>query len=200
MKYLSLVLGFAASTWACSGTPTAPSVPTAPTRPTSTLSGIVFTATPSGLAPVAGVRVRLEIGSFRADAMTDQNGLYTLSGLYEGSSTVSTTKDGYDMDTRKVVISGDVRLDIRVVLQVKYTISGVVFEVTPSGRVPIEGALVLIMNDQHLTTDHNGFFSLAGIYNNDAHTASVFKDGYQSLHKTVRVYGDTRVEFQLVRR
>src|SRR5438128_1992160 len=122
MKYLVLALSLAASMWACSGTPAAPSAPIVPTRPTSMLSGLVFAATPAGLAPVEGARVRLEIGSFRADATSDHNGLYTLSGLYEGSSTVSTTKDGYDPDTRKVTISGDVRLDIRVVRRVPYTL------------------------------------------------------------------------------
>ena len=110
MKYLSLALGLAASTWACSGNPTAPSAPSVPTRPISTLSGLVFAATPAGLAPVEGARVRLEIGSFRADATSDQNGLYTLSGLYEGTSTVSTTRDGYDTDTRRVAISGECAL------------------------------------------------------------------------------------------
>jgi hypothetical protein len=199
MKHLVLVLGFAASISACSGTPTAPGPLPAPTRPTSTLSGIVFAAAPGGLAPVAGARVRLEIGSFRVDATSDQNGLYSLSGLYEGSSTVSTTKDGYDTDTRTVVISGDVRLDIRVVPRVGHTLSGFVFEVTPAGRVPVEGVLAVLLQDQYLTTDSNGFFSLDDVYNGD-HTASLSKDGFQPLHQTIRVSGNTRIEFQLVRR
>jgi hypothetical protein len=159
----------------------------------------VFAAAPGGLAPVAGARVRLEIGSFRVDATSDQNGLYQLSGLYDGSSTVSTTKDGYDTDTRAVVISGDVRLDIRVVPRVGHTLSGFVFEVTPSGRVPLEGVLAVLLGDQYLTTDSNGSFSLDEVYNGD-HSASLSKDGFQTFHRTIRVNGDTRIEFQLVRR
>jgi len=102
MKRFSIAVSLVVLAWGCDGgsRPTSPSALSVPTRPTSTLSGMVFAVTPSGLAVVDGARVRLEIGSFRLDATTDQNGLYTLSGLYDGLSSVSTSKDGYDLDTR----------------------------------------------------------------------------------------------------
>jgi len=141
MKRFSIAVSLVVLAWGCDGgsRPTSPSALSVPTRPTSTLSGMVFAVTPSGLAVVDGARVRLEIGSFRLDATTDQNGLYTLSGLYDGLSSVSTSKDGYDLDTRRVTVSGDTRLDIRVVPRVPYTLSGVVYEETPMGRAPVEG-------------------------------------------------------------
>ena len=147
MKRLLIAVSVASLVLACDGgnrssTSTSPSALPAPTRPTSTLSGLVFAGTPSGLAPVDGARVRLEIGSFRLDATTDQNGLYTLSGLYDGMSAVSTNRNGYKPDTRSLTISGDTRLDIRIVRRVPYTLSGVAYEVTPTGSSPVEDVSV----------------------------------------------------------
>lgn len=53
------------------------------------------------------------------------------------------------------------RLDIGVVPRVPHTVSGTVFEMTPSGRVPVEGVLVTGSWDYPVTTDSNGFFSLS---------------------------------------
>ena len=209
MKRLFATASVAFLMWACaacsgSSSPTSPSTPT---QPTSTLSGLVFAETPSGPAPVVGARVRLEIGSFRLDANTDQNGLYTLSGLHEGLSTVSTTRDGYDSDTRNVTISGDVRLDIRIVARVSYTVSGVVSEMTPSGLVPLEGVYVTGSWDYPVTTDSKGFFSLSVcgdsaclFYNGDRFSLSASKDGYQPDRREMTINGDTRLDIQLLRR
>src|SRR5258707_8864361 len=101
MKRLFVTVSVGILMWACAAcsrpsSPTSPSTLPIPTRPTSSLSGRVFATTPTGLTTVEGARVRVEIGSFRLDAFSDQNGLYSMSGLYEGSSTITTSKDGYD--------------------------------------------------------------------------------------------------------
>ncbi len=89
MKYLSLALGLAASTWACSGTPTAPSPPPVPTRPTSSLSGLVFAVTVCGDAACR---------------------------FYNGDRfALSASKDGYQTAGREVTINGDTQLDIQLV-------------------------------------------------------------------------------------
>ena len=44
------------------------------------------------------------------------------------------------------------------------TLSGVVFEMTPTGRVPIEGARVYLADDQDIGTDTNGFFSFRPVW------------------------------------
>jgi Carboxypeptidase regulatory-like domain len=194
-----LIVVLAAGLAGCDGVVAPPpTAPTAPTRPTATLSGLVFTVTPTGLSPIEGARVRLEIGSYRQDALTDQSGRYRLTDLYDGSSSVTTTRDGYDTDTRMVPISGDVLLDVRVELRVEHTLSGVVFEMTPSGRVPLEGAAVEWIHDIYETTS-DGFFTFSGVFNG-ANALSASKEGYQKVFLTPMVKGDSRFDIQLVRR
>ena len=88
-----------------------------------------------------------------------------------------------------------------------HTVSGAVFEMTPSGRVPVEGAYVTGAWDYPVMTDSNGFFSLSVcgdspclFYNGDRFNVYVSKDNYQPVTKDVTVNGDTRLEIQLVRR
>lgn len=195
-------------TAACGGgPPTTPTPLPTPTRPTATLTGLVFAMTATGLKPVEGARVRLEIGSFRLDALTDAQGLYSMTGLYEGSSSITTSRDGYDTDTRRATVSGDMRLDIGVVPRVPHTVSGVVFEMTPSGRVPIEGVFVTGSWDYPVTTDSQGSFLLDTcgdspclFYNGDRLSIYLSKDGYQQVERDLRINGDTRFDIQLVRR
>ena len=87
------------------------------------------------------------------------------------------------------------------------TISGVVFEMTQSGRVPVEGVYVTGAWDYPVNTDRNGFFSLAEcgdspcvFYNRNTVTLYSSKDGYQRDVRQVTVDGDTQVDIQLVRR
>jgi hypothetical protein len=103
------------------------------------------------------------------------------------------------------------------------TLSGVVFEMTPTGRVPIEGARVYLADDQDIGTDTNGFFSFRPVWvcpctfyrwlAADHTNTSVTKVGYTDPPgqpalpglkgpgwRVVSVYGDTRLDIQLVRR
>jgi len=214
MKRLSTALCLVLSMCACRGsTPTTPTAVLAPTRPTGTLSGLVFAITPTGLRPVDGATVRLEIGSYRQDALTDQNGRYRLTALYDGSSSVTTTRAGYDTDTRKVTISGDVLFDIGVTLRIAHTLSGVVYEVTPAGQVPIADVSVYCdscgeFGHTFARTDANGFYSFSGVFNG-SNPLIVAKAGYRDPPglpsgpvlgwRVVTVGGDTRFDIQLVR-
>jgi hypothetical protein len=152
------------------------------------------------LNPVEGARVRLEIGSYRQDAFTDPNGRYRLTELYDGSSSVTTTVDGYDADTRRIAVSGDMLLDIRVEPRVEHTLSGVVFEVTPSGRVPLDGVRVH-WSDHHTDYDTagDGVFTFSGVFNGVT-TLVASKDGYRDVQVNATVKGDTRFDIQLARR
>ena len=92
-----------------------------PAAPTYTLSGVVRTSTASGVLPVDAVRLRLEQGSFRREAVTDRDGFYVLSGLAPGSPSITLTKDAYVTETRTIAIEGDSHLDFRLTRGVFYT-------------------------------------------------------------------------------
>jgi hypothetical protein len=87
------------------------------------------------------------------------------------------------------------------------TISGVIFEITPSGRVPVEGVYVTGPWDYPVFTDRNGSFSLSAcgnspcvFHNGELFTAYVSKNGYQPAIVQATVNGDTQLDIQLMRR
>ena len=212
-----LLLAVAAGLAGCNGSQaSAPTAPTTQMPPDATLSGLVFTMTTIGRSPVAGARVRLDGGSYRQDTLTDQNGRYRLTDLHDGPSTVTTTLDGYDTDMRMITVSSDMTLDIGLVARVTYTLSGMVFELTPSGRAPVAGVEVYCdscgspVGHTSVDTDADGFYSLTWA-SNGTHPLFVTKAGYEIVDSTgtmrdglgrvtATVRGDTRFDIQLARR
>jgi hypothetical protein len=207
MKHLAIAIALTVSMSACgSDNPISATAPIA-SATTGTLSGQVFAITPSGLTALEGALVRVEIGSVRSDARTNPNGAYQLSGLPTGNATVTTTSVGYDTDTRTQILTGDVKLDIQVVPRILRRISGTVFELVPSGRVPVAGVYVTGSWDYPVFTDGNGSFSLAAcgdipcaFYNGDLVRLSLSKDAYVSVVKEIKVDGDMVLEVELIRR
>ena len=97
-----------------------------------------------------------------------------------------------------------------------YILSGVVFEVTPDGQVPVEGVEVYCdscgspFGHTFVDTDAQGFYSLSWAANG-VHALMVRKDGFAvkdpsrtysdgSGVKDAMVNGNTRFDIQLVRR
>lgn len=106
------------------------------------------------------------------------------------------------------------------------TLSGIVFENTPTGRQPIEGVRVANGEGTYATTDANGFYSLGPVWVCpcaaqpwiEAGTTFLWitKDGYtdppgtpasafgpvagSSGTRDVKIDGDTRFDIELVRR
>jgi len=99
-----------------------------------------------------------------------------------------------------------------------YTLSGVVSEVTPSGRVPVEGATVeelacdagynVCSHVSHTaTTDLNGFYRLSELSTNQTHFLWVFKTGYRAdelphcegCFGSVTITADTKLDIDVVR-
>jgi hypothetical protein len=177
---------------------------------------VVSAVTPTGQAPVAGVLlVEANLGR---RATTDDNGFYSLSGMYPISNSVTASKAGYATDTRKLTISRDTQLDIQLVRRALYTLSGVVSVGTPTGPMPLEGVRVdeLSCNPdppacfpyltQVTTTDQKGFYSMSGLYVGD-HNVWLSKEGYQDNTQiptgdgghVVTMNADTRFDVQLVR-
>jgi hypothetical protein len=189
-----------------------PTMPTPDSRPTYTLSGVAFIETPAGRYVLDGVRVE-EANSHRI-AMTGKEGLYSIAGLNAVNNSVSASRWDVVTYTKVLTISGDTRLDIELPT---YTLSGVVFERTPTGTEPIEGVEVYCDGcgapDGHTSaiTDAHGFYSLAYTYSG-TNPLLIRRNGYGDppgqppgtvrgyLSRQPMVNGDTRFDIELVRR
>jgi hypothetical protein len=216
---LAGLMGVALLVSACDGrtqSPTSPT-PTATTPPTTAtfnLSGAVSEMTTAGPAPIGGARVAVT-SSGRA-AVTDASGHYSIPGLSATSHLISVTRDGYVTQTRTVTLSGDTQLDVRLEREEGYILSGVVFEMTAAGPVPIESVEIYCdscgspTGHTSVHTDANGYYSLAWAKNGH-HPLLVRKVGYGVLDSTdtvgdgygritATVRGDTRFDIQLVKR
>jgi len=191
MKRVILALALGVSTSGC-GTSQSDLIrsmaATAPSPPvTYTISGMVSEVTPTGSTPVDGVTVNAQIGK---PAVTDAGGLYVLSGL-PAFITVTSWKPSYEADTRNVAISADTRLDIQLTRRATFTLSGVVYEMTPAGPSPVEGVHIDAFScepiftacDRGLSldtaTDREGFYSIPGVYAGQNFICAA-KEGYQA--------------------
>ena len=184
-----------------------------PSGATYTLSGVVTEMTAIGLAPVEGAKV---VDASGRSAATDRDGSYSISGLPASSRTISVTRYGYLTGTTTITMTGDTELDIRLERIETYVLSGVVFEITDAGRVPLEG--VELYCDSCGSPDGHAYaYSNAdGVYRlewtpNGVHALFVSKPGYEIFDPTgtfrdaigrisATVRGDTAFDVQLVRR
>jgi len=187
---------------------------------------------PVGGVPVEGVRVDIQQGDLLVAATTDQSGFFTVSGLQIGDVHIGFSKDGYRSSSSTMWMNGNMRLyrslspggDIPpTVIFLNVTLSGVVFEETPTGRRPIPHVWVYCEPcgvDTHTsaTTDDSGFYSFSGVWTNFVHSPTriyVSLDGYTDPGglpqptppnpsgpgwREVVVNGDTRFDMELVRR
>ncbi len=216
-RYLSALLGLAIVSSACNGEAPIPTGPTPTPTPTTTvtyaLSGAVLETTASGSAPIEGARV-VDVSS-GLSATTDTLGLFSIPGLPTRTRSISVTRSGYATHTTTVTMDHDIQLEIRLERMVSYTLSGVVFEITAAGQVPIEGVEIYCDScgspDGHtfVYTDADGFYSLSWTPNG-VHPLFVRKVGYGIFNPTGRlpdtsgrisatVRGDTRFDIQLAR-
>jgi len=83
---------------------------------------------------------------------------------------------------------------------VTYTLSGVVFEVTPTVQAPVEGARVEVSNPRLIaTTDESGSYRIAGVYAG-LNSVRVSTEAYETVSRVVTIDGDTRLDIQVARR
>ena len=185
---------------------------------TYTLSGVVSEMTSTGPVAIEGATVA-QSNSVRAMAVTDFSGRYSISGLSAQSLTISVTKSGFIPETKALTMTGDTQLDIRLERMPRlpnYILSGMVFEMTEDGQVPVEGVEIYCDScgspDGHtfVYTDASGLYSLAWAADG-VHPLFVTKAGYELFDPTGKlrdrlgrisatVKGDTRFDIQLVRR
>lgn len=222
MRRLVALLSVAILLSACDGGPSVPtsprsSLPTPPPASTApySLFGTVSEMTATGATPIEGARVT-EMMSGRG-AVSDVNGKYIIDGLTGMSYTVSVSKTGYVTNPGTVTMSsGDTQLDIRLARIVSNVLSGVVFEMTAAGPVPVEGVELYCdscgspSGHTYVYTGADGAYRFEWTYDG-VHPLFVRKDGYKIFDPTgtlldslgriaATVKGDTRFDVQLVRR
>jgi hypothetical protein len=163
---LCLALLFSACSRDQSVAPAAPTVPKAPTGPTFALSGVIADSV-SG-RPISGVQLAVwpEPAPLIAPGWSPGSGLSDGTGHYKianwpdwtGIAWVQASKEGYTQQcVARATIQGDTSLDIALTplgnLDVESsptpiattgsrTVSGIVYELTPEGRRPVENAWV----------------------------------------------------------
>jgi carboxypeptidase family protein len=230
MKRLSLAMSLAVSMLACgSNSPTTATALTTPTpQPTFTISGVIAAVTPTRPAPLEGAQVF--VSGHRT--MTDGQGRYSIAGLDANTFgfSVTASKAGYASATTNLTKSVDATVDMQLVRTAIYTLSGVVSEVTSTGRVTIEGVRVDVSSMpcdergtgcvgfgegiglfQTATTDKNGFYSIPGLYPGKYNVIWASKDGFDDPFpaqypenseggRAITIDGDSRFDLQLVRR
>lgn len=186
-----------------------PFVPTGPPPPvvTYTLSGAVLEETAAGVTPLTGAAVSVSSSGLRI--VTDSQGSFTLPGVLPLLTSVSITKFGYVAVARFVAVSGDTRIDVQMSRMPSFTLSGMVFEATAEGRIPVQGVSVYCDScgspEGHTfnNTDEAGFYSFARALNG-ATPLYVTKAGYRvpgaaDGRVVADVSGDTRFDIELVR-
>jgi hypothetical protein len=180
------------------------------------MSGTVTEMTPAGPLSVVGVRVALTDAGNARFVVSDQNGHYSIPNLHNGAVQVQSTRNGFETDSRVVMLEGDTRFDIQLIRippPPTFTVSGVVFEMTAAGQVPVQGVWMWCDDcDQSdielpLLTDANGFYTFSGL-TNGVHPLLLSKSGYSVVAPTpghgpgetaVTVNGDTRFDIQLAK-
>jgi len=228
MRRVSIVVALVLTVSGCGRSNTVPS-PTSPSvvraaDPTFTVSGVV---TAQGGAPVEGVEVRVA----GKQGTSDGSGNYSLSGVPASYGGVSAVKAGYAAAREVLTVSRDTRFDFQLGPRVAiHTLSGVVLEETPTGLVPVEGALVEesscedapplppffpaqscpVSIYQTTSTDKRGLYSFSGLYSGRENNIGVNKDGFDDPRvdpngpegngQQVTINGDTRLDLRLVRR
>jgi hypothetical protein len=178
--------------------------------PAFTISGVVTEMTEEGEIPVEGVRV--EESATHTFVLTDARGAYRLGGLRRSSFTLAMSAPGYLSATKAVTATSDVQLDLRVERFRSFVLSGMVYENTPDGRVPLGGVVLYCdgcgspVGHTFVTTDANGLYRFEWTNNGKNWIQFVSKDGYryagplEQLGIPVNVNGDTRFDIELVKR
>ena len=189
---------------ACGGSPTAPQSP----LPTHTVTGTVTESTSEGLVPVQGALVTHQASG--RSVTTDAAGTYSLSSVPAGMVTIMVSRASFDTAIRLVSLFADTRLDLQLVrhreLPSDHFVTGIVFERVGSVQTPVAGA-VIEDSYSHLSVtsgsdgryrldfspaDQSRFDGFAGIF--------VTKEGFEPVNRSVVVFGEVRLDIELIRR
>ena len=173
------------------------------------ISGFVTEMTDEGEMPVEGVRITASGTS--TSVQTDSTGAYRLSGLRRSTLDVTAFAPGYVLVTKSVNATSDLQADFRLVRSGS-VLSGMVYETTPDGRVPLDGVVLYCdgcgspVGHTFVTTDADGLYRFGWTLNGKNWIQFHSKDGYRYAGPIepngipVNVNGDTRFDIELVKR
>jgi len=208
-QYVPVLAGIILSLAACDERPRSPLAPPVPpaAAATYTLSGVVTEETSTGSIPVEGALVTVSTSTQRA--LTDGGGGFRIEGLRAATATMSVTRSGYASSSSAIQIGGDTQVDVHISRLPAFTLSGIVYETTPAGRVSVPEVEVYCDScgspDGHTfaTTDSDGAYRFEWSMNG-ATPLYVRKAGYRLAAGTgaqviATVNGDTRFDIELVR-
>lgn len=154
---------------------------------TFTLSGTVTDRDTT--APIGGATVKVETEFGELTATTDANGEYVISGLPEGTYTVTASADDYSTEAGEVTISGaDETLDFQltnnpgtVVVNAKYKYAGSSADGTAAPEVMLNIIDIDMQHpgthEQDALTDENGTYSFT-MASGHEYKLKVAKKGY----------------------
>lgn len=156
------------------------------------ISGTITFAPTHGGGPASGVTVILTSGSLTRVTSTDANGVYTFTGLSNGSYTITPNRSGYAFTPINLTVNisgGDVTgQNFTATLLNIFSISGTI----TSGGAPIEGVTVTLTGQMNLTVATNAL----GVYifNNLPNgtytiTPSHINYNFSPLNRTVTING-----------
>ena len=111
---------------------------------------------------------------------------------------------GYVAATKPVTASSDLQVDLRVVRLLSSVLSGMVYENTPAGRVPLEGVVLYCdgcgspVGHTFVTTDANGMYRFEWTSDGMNYIQFVSKDGYGYVGPTtVRDPGERHRQYAI---
>jgi hypothetical protein len=150
--------------------------------------------------------VLVEEANSHQSTMTDSRGMFSLSAV-SGPLAITLSKSGYFTRT-SMLPAGISYVEMPInPIPATFTLSGVVFEITDTGRTPVEGVFIEGYDFPGTRTDRNGFYSLSSY--EGLNNLFVSKEGYQTdppelpscegCNVTVTLTGDTRLDIRLVR-
>jgi hypothetical protein len=207
---LATLLGLLALSLACSNPNIDPPPPPPPPPPelNYTVAGTVTEYTATGPVPVDGVNVALLMT--RLSAVTDINGRYSLPDIKSPAGTISFSKAGFKPTTVTFTSTTALTVDLRVERVPHFNLSGLAYEVTATGRVPIAGIVLYCDGcgapDGHtfVTTDEDGRYSFAWVLSGTTQIQIMGKEGYRYVTGgsavSIPTPADTRFDFEFVRR
>jgi len=193
---IGLIATIVALSVACgSEPPTAPSTPVPP-PPTFTLTGTVMEARVEVRTPARNIPV--EISPTRR-TVTDSAGNFSIPGLAEGTYVLNVRGFLYEPMSTTVRIQGDTRIELEIVPTPVFALSGIVYEDTEDGPIPVPGVYVNNSEIHDSTrTDTTGAYRVLAL--RGVAQISFTKSGYVDQAAAIVMEGDVRLDVKLVRR